>query len=111
MGQTNDELTDSEYIRKVNARFRQLFPDTQTAPEADEDNHPKKYLSTKERSCWDPLQETSPELETFTEPHSYLINPNVSCQQFNHLLHQYKRAVFEVYQRQIAADDGATNSV
>lgn len=111
MDQPNDKSADSGRIRKATARFHQLSPDSQTVPEAAKDNHPKKSTSIQERSCGDPLRETLPESGTFTEPYAHLTNPDLSCQQFNRLLHQYKQAVFDVYHRQLTADGGATNSV
>ncbi|GAB3559876.1 hypothetical protein GCM10027577_53150 [Spirosoma fluminis] len=104
-----DELAAIGRIVQAIKRFRQQWPDVQTAPEQAKDAYLKKHLSDQDWLFWKQLQQAPP--EPLTNPQAPPPKPALPCPQFKRLLGRYKRAVFEVYQRQLQSDFGDTNTL
>ncbi|GAB3718919.1 hypothetical protein GCM10027592_62160 [Spirosoma flavus] len=109
MDSTIDELAAIGRIVQAIKHFRQQYPDVQTAPEQAKDDYLKKQLSDQDWLFWKQLQQAPP--EWLTHPRVTLPESALSYPQFKRLLGQYKRAVFEVYQRQLQSNVGEVNTL
>lgn len=98
MNPTIDELNALGRIIQAIKCFRQLSPNTQRASKRSENAYLKKHLSSQDWLFWKYLQTESNGMKTFINTQVLLPDRVFSAQQFSLLLHQYRRAGFELYQ-------------